>query len=135
MQDTNLLEENPACFWRESSLSGAAESALSWKFRDQMINDVDVVFHDILLQKAMRQDGDSYTGYKLRDSSAHAQLVGLYATQAESVRSDLERQSRASEEVVAISTGHELRGGSALTEVNKQKPVNPLLIPRLNGEY
>jgi hypothetical protein len=100
-----------------------------------MINDVDVVFHDILLQKAMRQDGDSYTGYKLRDSSAHAQLVGLYATQAESVRSDLERQSRASEEVVAISTGHELRGGSALIEVNKQKPVNPLLIPRLNGEF
>jgi HPt (histidine-containing phosphotransfer) domain-containing protein len=100
-----------------------------------MINDVDVVFHDILLQKAMRQDGDSYTGYKLRDSSAHAQLVGLYATQAESVRSDLERQSRASEEVVAISTSHELRGGSALIEVNKQKSVNQVLIPRLNGEY
>ena len=100
-----------------------------------MINDVDVVFHDILSQKAMRQDGDSYTGYKLRDSSAHAKLVGLYATQAESVRSDLERQSRASEEVVAISTGHELRGGSALIEVNNQKPVNPLLIPKLNAEF
>ena len=95
-----------------------------------MINDVDVVFHDILLQKAMRQDGDSYTGYKLRDSSAHAQLVGLYATQAESVRSDLERQRRASEEVVAISTGNELRGqGSALLEVN----ASQMLMARLNG--
>ena len=95
-----------------------------------MIKDVDVVFHDILLQKAMRQDGDSYTGYKLRDSSAHAQLVGLYATQAESVRSDLERQSRAVEEVVAISTGNELRGqGSALLEV---RPCQTL-IPECDG--
>ena len=91
---------------------------------DSMINDVNVVFHDILLQKAMRQDGDNYTGFKLRDSAAHAHLVGLYAAQAESVRIDLERQSRASEEVVAISTSEELRvHSSALIEVSTNTQI------------
>lgn len=117
---------------RKKSCLGIAGPIRNWKESDQMINDVDVVFHDILLQKAMRQDGDSYTGFKLRDSSAHAQLVGLYATQAESVRSDLERQSRAVEEVVAISTGNELRGqGSALLEVTACQ----MLITECNGAF
>lgn len=83
------------------------------------MNDVDVVFHDILLQKAMRQDGDSITGFRLRDSLAQAQLVGLYATQAESVRNDLERQCRANDEVVAMANDGGSRGlGSALSEVS-----------------
>jgi hypothetical protein len=83
------------------------------------MNDVDVVFHDILLQKAMRQDGDGITGFKLRDSLAQAQLVGLYATQAESVRNDLERQCRANDEVVAMANDGGSRGlGSALSEVS-----------------
>ena len=83
-----------------------------------MRNDVDVVFHDILLQKAMRFDGDCMSGYKLRDSTAQAQLVGLYASQAESVRMDLERQARAGEEVISSSIRNGVRGReSALIEV------------------
>ena len=83
-----------------------------------MKNDVDVVFHDILLQKTMRFDGDGMSGFKLRDSTAQAQLVSLYASQAESVRLDLERQARAGEEVIASSIRNGMRGReSALAEV------------------
>ena len=70
-----------------------------------MKNDVDVVFHDILLQKTMRFDGDGMSGFKLRDSIAQAQLVSLYASQAESVRLDLERQARAGEDIVVHIRG------------------------------
>eukprot|EP00596_Hydrurales_sp_CCMP1899_P010777 CAMPEP_0119036256 /NCGR_PEP_ID=MMETSP1177-20130426/3841_1 /TAXON_ID=2985 /ORGANISM="Ochromonas sp, Strain CCMP1899" /LENGTH=140 /DNA_ID=CAMNT_0006995819 /DNA_START=170 /DNA_END=589 /DNA_ORIENTATION=- len=57
----------------------------------------DVVFHDILFQRAMRQDGDSVLGYKLRDVSSQALLVRLYAERIEAGREDIERQARANE--------------------------------------
>jgi hypothetical protein len=57
----------------------------------------DVVFHDILFQKAMRQDGDCILGYKLRDVSSQALLVQLYAERVEAGRGEIERQARANE--------------------------------------
>ena len=83
------------------------------------MNDEEVAFRDILLLKAMRQDGDIITGYKFRDSSSQAQLVGLYAMQADSVRKDLEKQARANDEVIAMTIGSGSRSQlSALQEVS-----------------
>ena len=83
------------------------------------MNDEEVAFRDILLLTAMRQDGDIMTGYKFRDSSSQAKLVGLYAMQAEMVRKDLEKQARANDEVIAMAIGGGTRGQiSAVQEVS-----------------
>lgn len=92
------------------------------------MNDEEVAFRDILLLKAMRQDGDIMTGYKFRDSSSQAQLVGLYAMQAETIRKDLEKQARANDEVIAMAIGGGTRG--QISAVQEVKSLYSLLTHR-----
>ena len=56
----------------------------------ELINDEQVAFCDILSQKAMRDDGEYHTGYKLRDTLSQAQLVNMYSIQAETSRQGYE---------------------------------------------